>query len=110
MRKLILAIIGGLGVIGGVVSSEFGLTVSLSAVFLGIGAALLYVFGEMKLDFRRVASQVGKFKDPKFWTAILAALVGYLGSVVTLPVPPEYIVAVLGAILALLFKKDAATV
>lgn len=105
-RKTILAIIGGLGVVGGFVSQEFGLTVQLGSLFVGIGAALVYVFGEMKLDLARFRGQTAKFKDPKFWAALVAVVVAYVGSLVDLPIPGDTIVLIVTIILGLVFGQQ----
>lgn len=108
MRKWIMVLLGVLGAVGAVVSTEFGLTVQLGAVVAGLGAVLIYVFGEAKADFARVKAQTGKFKDPKFILSLAAAVIaGLTQAGVNLPLSPEIIIAVLAAIVGVLFKAES---
>lgn len=108
MRKWMMVILGVLGATGAVVSAEFGLTVQLGAVIAGLGAILVYVFGEAKADLARFDAQKDKFKDPKFWISILSAVVAALAQVINLPLDPAIIIAVLTVIVGALFKKQSA--
>jgi len=109
MRKWILVLLGVFGAAGAVLSSEFGLTVQLGSAVIGLGAVLVYVFGEAKNDIARMAAQKDKWKDPKFIISVVAAIVAALGTAgVNLPVSPEIIVVVLTFIVGLLFKQGVA--
>ena len=61
-RKSIFAVLGVLLVF---LKGAFGLAIEPIA-FLSVIAYLLF---EAKLDARRFVSQIGRFKDPKFWVA-----------------------------------------
>jgi len=111
MRKWILVLLGVFGAVGAVVSQEFGLTVQLGSAVVGIGAILVYVFGESKNDIARMAAQKDKWKDPKFIISVISAIVAGLGtSGVNLPVSPEVIITILTVIVGLLFKKGVADI
>ena len=103
-RKTILTFIAVLGAILGVIGSTLGLTLNGAAAASGLGAVLLYVLFEAKLDLKKLGAQAGKFKDPKFWLAIISAVIAALAQAgVTLPLSPELIVAILTAIMTALF-------
>ena len=103
-RKLILAILGVVGAILGVIQTEFGLALNVGGIIAFLGAAVIYIQQEAKLDKERLAAQKDKWADPKFWIAALGAGVVALGEVVALPLDPVIINTVLAVILALIFK------
>jgi len=103
-RKWIFTILAVLGAAGAVISTEFGLTVKLGAVVAAIVAALVYVFNEAKADKDRITAQAGKWTDPKFVLTLVSAIIAALAQEITLPVSPEIIIAVLTAIVGILFK------
>jgi hypothetical protein len=109
-RKSIITFIAVLGAVLGVIGTEFGLSLNGPAAAAGLGSVLLYVFFEAKADKVRFGAQAGKWKDPKFWLATVSAVVAALvQSGVAFPVSPEIIIAVLTAVMGVLFKKDQAT-
>ena len=107
-RKTIMTVLAVIGAIGAVVSNEFGLTVQLGTVVAGIGAILVYVFGEMKADFARVKTQASKFKDVKFLTTCVSAALAALANATGWEIPTELIIGLLTLIVGILFKKQSA--
>jgi hypothetical protein len=104
-RKSLLTVVAVLGAILGVIGSTFGLTLNGAAAATGLGAVLLYVFFEAKADKLRLVAQADRWKDPKFWLAAISAVIAALVQAgVTLPVSPEIIIAILTAIMGILFK------
>ena len=104
-RKVIVLVLAILGAIFGALKTEFGLALNVAGLFTFLGAAALYIQQEAKLDRERMAAQPGKWKDPKFWLAILTAIVAALpGAGVVLPLDPGIINAVLAVILGIIFK------
>jgi hypothetical protein len=100
-RKTILTVIAVLGAIAAALS----LSPQSGAAIAGLGAILVYVFFEAKADKERLAAQAAKFKDPKFWITIISAILAALQTAgVTLPISAETIIAVLTAIVGILFK------
>jgi len=61
---------------------------------------------EGKLDIKRVGSQIGKFKDPKFIIAFISAILVAVSEAFGLELPVEAIVAVLTVIMGVLFKAE----
>lgn len=109
MRKWMFILLAVFGAAGAVLSQEFGLTVQLGSVVVGLGAIAVYIFGEAKNDLARMATQKDKWRDPKFWISAVSAVVASLGaSGVNLPVSPEIIVSALTFIVGILFKKGVA--
>ena len=106
-RKTLLGIIAVLGAVLTVFKEQFGLAIDATAVVGGLTVILLYVLFESKLDFKRVTAQLGKFKDPKFWLALISALLVAVNESFGLSLPIETILAVLGIIMSLLFKADS---
>jgi len=107
-RKTLLTILAVLGAILGVFGTTFGLTLNATALVAGIGAVLVYVFFEAKADCARIKAQVARFKDAKFWLTVISAVLAALqSSGITLPIPAETIIAVLTAIVGVLFKAQA---
>jgi hypothetical protein len=106
-RKSLFAILGVLGAALGFIAQEFGLSIDPSAVIGSIIIALVYIFGEFKADIKRIGSQLGKFKDPKFLIALFAAILGYANQAFSLNLPIEIIIGFLTLLLGILFKKDA---
>lgn len=105
-RKVILAALGVVGAILGVIQTEFGLALNVGGIIAFLGAAVIYIQQEAKLDKDRLAAQKDKWKDPKFWLAALGAGVVALGEVVTLPLDPAIINSILAIILGIIFKTQ----
>jgi len=103
-RKTLLTVIGVLTVIFTFLKEQFGLSLDATSVMAGVSVALLYVLFEAKEDIRRIGAQAKKFKDPKFWLAFVAVLLGALNEQVGLNLPVEAINSVLALIIAVLFK------
>ena len=105
-RKTLLAILAVIGAVLVFVGKEFGLTLDASAVMAGITAILLYIFFEMKADFKRVGTQIGKFTDPKFLLALAASILAAVNTHFGLGIPVEAVIAVLALIMGVLFKAQ----
>jgi len=105
-RKTITAVLGLIGAALAFVSSEFGLSIDPTAVLAGLSSVVLYVLLEGKLDIKRVGSQIGKFKDVKFWLAFISAILVAANETFGLALPVEAIVAVLTVIMGVLFKVE----
>ncbi|MBE3126184.1 MAG: hypothetical protein IMZ57_11080 [Acidobacteria bacterium] len=104
-RKTWLLIFAFLGAVLGVISKAFELTINPVALMAGLGSIVVYVGLEAKADRERLRAQASKWKDPKFIAELVAAIVAALGTAgVVLPLPPEMIVGILTAIIAILFK------
>lgn len=103
-RKSIFAILGVLLVF---LKGVFGLAIEPVA-FLGI---VLYLLFEAKLDAKRIAGQAARFKDPKFWIALVTTLLPVINTEFGLSLPIDVIVSVLSVLLSVLFgfafKKEA---
>lgn len=103
-----MAIIGSILVI---FQKQFGLSLDPTALAAGIGAVLTYIFFEGKLDLKALASQPGKWKDPKFWLTIISTALAGIEASFQLGIPVEAIIAVLTSLVAALFgvqfKKPA---
>jgi uncharacterized membrane protein len=97
-RKSLIAILGVLFVF---LKEQFGLAIDATA-FVAILAYLLF---ESKLDAKRIYSQAGRFKDPKFWIALIAALVPVINAEFGFNLPADAIIIVLNLLLAILFKS-----
>ena len=95
-RKSIFAVLGVLLVF---LKEQFGLAIDVTA-FLGI---VLYLLFEAKLDLKRIVEQAGRFKDPKFWLALVTTLIPVINAEFGLNLPVDAIISVLSIILALLF-------
>ena len=109
-RKTIFTILAVIGSTLTVFASTLGLTINPTVVLAGVASVLVYVFGEGKADLAKIGSQDAKdkLKDPKVWLAAASAgLVALTEAGVTLPVSPELIIAVLTAIMGILFKTDS---
>ena len=104
MRKAILAVLAVLGAVLGVVGTEFGLALNVGGLIAFLGAAVIYIQQEAKLDKERLFAQRNKWRDPKFWLAALGSGVVALGTVVNLPLDPTIINSILAVILGILFK------
>jgi len=104
-RKWLFVLVAVVGAITAFLSREFGLSPTFGPAAAGLVAVVVYIFNEAKADLRRIKAQAGKFKDPKFLITLISAIVAALGSSgVNLPVSPEVIIAVLTAIVGVLFK------
>lgn len=106
-RKTIFTILAVIGAAGAVISTEFGLTVQLGGVIAAVAGILVYVFNEAKADIANLGAQAARWSDPKFLITLLTAVIGAISQAVTLPIDPAIIIAVLTAIVQMLFGKDA---
>jgi len=105
-RKTITAVIGIIGAVLAFFSEQFGLSINPVAVMAGLVSIVTYVLLEGKLDIKRVGSQIGKFKDPKFILAFISAILVAVSEAFGLELPVEAIVAVLTVIMGVLFKVE----
>jgi O-antigen/teichoic acid export membrane protein len=107
-RKTILTVTAIVGAILGVLVSTLGLSINATALATGLAGILYWVFKESKADLKNLSDQSTKWRDPKFWLTVITAVVTALAtSGVNLPVSPEIIIAVLTAIVGILFKVKA---
>jgi len=102
-RKSFLAVLGVITVALTFLQEQFGLTMNAVAVMGALATVSLFILFEAKLDFKRMAAQVGKWKDPKFWLAFLSVLLAAVSKELGLNLPVEAIVAVLTVIMSVLF-------
>jgi len=105
-RKTITAVIGIVSAVLAFFSEQFGLSIDPVAVMAGLASIVTYVLLEGKLDIKRVGSQIGKFKDLKFWLAFISAILVAVNEALGLKLPVEAIVAVLTVIMGFLFKAE----
>lgn len=106
-RKTIVTVTAIVGAILGVLVSTFGLSINATALVAGLAGVLFWVFNEAKADLKKVSDQSAKWRDPKFWLTVVTAVITALGtSGVNLPISPEIIIAVLTAIVGILFKTQ----
>jgi len=112
-RKTLVAVLGIIGAVLVFLKGTFGLDLDAAAITTALGVILTYVLFEAKLDSAKIGPQLGKFKDPKFWVTLIAAILTALNGAFGWSLPIETINAILGVILAALFgwafKKSATT-
>lgn len=108
-RKTLVVILGILTAVVAVFQQEFGLSITLTTAVAGLVALMVYLFGEFKQDLARIRSQAHRWADPKFWIAIVAAVLAVLNTELGLGLPANAIIAVLTIIMGILFKKNVAT-
>lgn len=103
-KTTVFTILAVLGAALGVFGKALGLALDPVKVLAGVAGILVYVFGSLKTDAAAL-NQPLVWKDPKVWLASVTAALGALTSAgVTLPISPELIIAVLTAIMGVLFK------
>ena len=105
-RKTLLAILGVLGAVFAFIAKEFGLSIDTVAVTAAIASIIVYIYGEMKLDFERFRSQAHRFSDPKFIIALISVILGAINKNFGLAIPVEAIIAILTVIMGVLFRKE----
>lgn len=110
-RKTITVIAAVVGAIITFFQSQFGLSISGTAVAGSLAAVLAYVFFEGKMDLRRVQSglvQGRKWVDPAFWVALVSALLPVINTQLELKLPVETITAGVSFILSVIFGRRLA--
>jgi len=105
-RKTLLTVLAVIEAILLFFKEQFGLQIEATAIVAGIGAVLVYVFFEARLDIERFRAQAGRFKDPKFWLAFIAALLAILNEQFGFNLPVETIIGFLTLVMGLLFGKQ----
>jgi hypothetical protein len=108
-RKTLLAVGGVLLVLLTFLKVQFGLSAGFLTAITGIGVAMGYIFFEAKADLRKISDQTVRWKDPKFWLALIAVVLAAVNTNFGLKIPVEAVIAVLGVIMAILFGKKLAT-
>lgn len=103
-RKTIGFVVAILGAILVAFQEQFGLSFDPVAVSVGIGAILTYIFFEAKLDLKALASQPGKWKDPKFWLTVLSVILAAVEQTFQLGIPVAEIIAIITVLVGFLFK------
>lgn len=110
-RKTITVVAAVVGAIITFFQSQFGLSISGTAVAGSLAAVLAYVFFEGKMDLRRLQSglvQGRKWADPAFWVALISAILPVLNTQLGLGLPTETITAGVTFILSVIFGRRLA--
>ena len=105
-RKTVMFIVAIIGAVLTWATGMFGLSISATAVVAAMTAVVVYIFGEMKNDIARIRKsieQAKKWRDPAFWTSLVAAFLPILNTYLKLHIPVETVVSVLTVILAFIF-------
>jgi hypothetical protein len=109
-RKTFLAIVAVVGAILTFLNEQFTLGLDTTALVAVITTIGVWIFFEARLDIKRiigqVAEQTGKFKDPRFWSALIIALLEVMNEILGWNIPIEIVAGVLVVILGFLFKKE----
>ena len=115
-RKTIVLIVAILVSLFAFLKGDFGLEGNPAEAVGAIGVALIYIFGQAKLDIKRAWATMAsekKLTDPKFWIAILAVVIVPINEQLGINIPVEVIQGFAGVILpilfAWLFKKTPTT-
>ena len=110
-RKTIMYIVGILTAIGTFIQTQMGLEINFAAVGATALAIVTYFQFQAKLDIQRVKA-FGKYKDPKFYVGLVAALLPQINQIFGINLPADTVSVVLTAILTalfgLVFKKELA--
>lgn len=103
-KTTVFTILAVVGAALGVFSKALGLALDPVKLLAGVAGILIYVFGSLKTDIAGL-NQPLVWKDPKIYlAAVQAALAALTSAGVVLPISPELIIAVLTAIMGVLFK------
>lgn len=102
-RKTWGTIIAVVGAILAVFKDQFGLEINPTEVLSGVGALLVYIALEGKLDLARIKEQVAKFADPKFYFVLATTLLTALTQVFAWALPLEVINTALAALMSIVF-------
>ena len=102
-RKTLCGVIAVIAAIVAFLKQEFGLAIDDTSIIAGLTALLLYILFEAKLDLQKIEAQAGRFKDPKFWLAMISTILVVLQNAFGWQIPVEAIVAVLTVIMSVLF-------
>jgi len=108
-RKTIMVVLAVVAAILTTIKSEFGLAINLAGFISFLTVAAAYIKGEAARDMDAIRQQSSRWTDPKFLTAMVAAIVTSLNSSLGLNLPIDIINVILLAILGFLFKKKVAT-
>ena len=108
-RKTLMVVLAVIAAILATFKSEFGLAINLAGLITFITVAAAYIRGEAARDIAAIRAQSSKWTDPKFLTAMVAAIVTALNGALGLNLPIDIINVILLAILGFLFKKRVAT-
>jgi arginine exporter protein ArgO len=106
-RKALLLIAGIVYAVLTFLKDQVGISLDPAAVVGTLAMIAIYLFGEARADMARVKQKIfqeAKWKDPKFWMALVGVLIPVISEFITFPLPVEIINTVLAAILGLLFK------
>jgi len=103
-RKTLLLVLGIVGAILAVFGETFGLVLNAGVFMAALATITIYIFFESKADWKRMAAQAGKWKDPKFWIAIVTSVLAVINTQLGLNIPTEVVIGVLTVILGILFK------
>jgi len=102
-----MVVIAVLAAIFGFFGAQFGLESNPAGVIGALGVVIMYVIFEAKADIKRIASQarqLGKWKDPAFWTALVGAIILPLNEQLGLNLPTEIITGFLALLIPVILK------
>jgi uncharacterized membrane protein len=108
-RKTIMVVLAVIAAILTTIKTQFGLAINLAGLISFLTVAVAYIRGEAARDMAAIAQQSSKWTDPKFWTAMMAAVITALNGSLGLNLPIDIINVILLGVLAFLFKKKVAT-
>ena len=103
-RKWLLVLVAIIGAIAALLSEQFGLSPNFKPAVAGLGLFVVYIFNEAKADWKRMASQLDKWKDPKFWGTFVGGIIAVLATAGINVPAPEIIVGIITFIIGVLFK------
>ena len=108
MRKTIFFIIAIVVALLGFFGDQAGLSLDAAAIGASMVALATYIFGEAKNDMERVKTKIfadKKWRDPAFWTSLIAALLPVLNTQLKIDFPVETISMVATLIVGWIFKN-----
>jgi len=110
-RKWVMFVIGFIGAVGAYVGTQAGLSIDFAAVTIALTAAVVWITQQAKLDIAKLR-QFDKWKDKKFWVALVLVVLGFVDGFFKLNLPIAEIGAIvtviIGFIIQIIFKKEAA--
>ena len=112
-RKVILLVVGIITAIMTFMQKTVGVSMDATAALSGLVVVVAYLFGEGKMDFKRVKTgivQGGKWKDSAFWTSLAASLLPVFNEALGINIPVEMVNSVIAIVIGFVFSKRAKNV
>lgn len=103
-RKTFVFVLGLLTAIGAFIANQAGIDLDISAIGIALIGIISYLQFQAKADIKKI-QQLNKWRDPKFWSQIIAIALAQIDGFFKLGLPLAEVSGILTVIIGSVFGK-----